>query len=61
MIQQLLDHVDYRGLKHGYVTCAFCKELVNGDHDIINTAQKCVEYTKLTLIKMHKFVIQQIG
>jgi len=61
IIQQLLDHVDYRGQEHGYVTCAFRAQLIDGDQDIMDKAQECVEYTKETLIKMHKYVMKMIN
>jgi hypothetical protein len=56
MIQQLLDHTDYRGRKHGYVICAFRRQLT--DDDVMRQAQAHVEYTKKTLIKMHKYVMR---
>ena len=55
MIQQLLDCADYRGQKHGYVICSFSSQLVG--EDVISQAQAHVEYTKKTLIKMHKYVM----
>ena len=46
IIQQLLDHADYRGRKQGYVTCAFKRQLT--DDDVMTQAQAHVEYTKQT-------------
>ena len=59
MIQQLLDHTDYRGRKHGYVTCAFRHQLINDD--VMGQAQIHAEYTKKTLIKMHKYVMKVLN
>lgn len=59
MIQQLLNHCDYRGRKHGYVTCSFRAQLT--DDDVMDQAQVHVEYTKKTLIKMHKYVMQVLS
>ncbi|MFH1412865.1 MAG: hypothetical protein ABIG10_02445 [bacterium] len=57
-IQQLLDRADYRGQKYGYVTYTFSSQLVDGDKNVMKQAQAHVKYTKKTLIKMHKYVIE---
>lgn len=54
-IQQLLDHADYRGQKFGYVTSAFFHEFT-GDQ-VMRDAERALEYTKETIIRMHQFVI----
>jgi hypothetical protein len=55
-IQQLLDHAEYRGPAFGYVTSAFSREYV--DESVMNEAKQALEYTKETIIKMHKFVME---
>ncbi len=55
MIQQLLDHIDYRGQKFGYVIGAFSCEYT--DESVMLAAEQALAYTKATIIKMHKFVI----
>lgn len=55
MIQQLLDHAEYRGQQFGYVVSAFEEEFT--DKSVWSEAQQRLEYTKDNLIKMHKFVM----
>lgn len=55
MIQQLLDHSDFRGQSHGYVSCAFQDEYT--DENVLREAQEHLDYAKRTIIKMHKFVL----
>jgi len=55
-IQQLLDHSEYRGHEFGYVSMAFQEELVNDQ--IWKRAYVHLDYTKETIIKMHKFVMK---
>ena len=55
MIQQLLDHAEYRGQQFGYVVSAFEEEFT--DKSVWSEAQERLEYTKDNLIKMHKFVM----
>ena len=55
MIQQLLDHAEYRGQQFGYVVSAFEEEFIG--KDVWNEAQRRLEYTKDNLIRMHKFVM----
>lgn len=54
-IQQLIDHADYRGQKFGYVTSAFSREY--SEESVMRAAELALAYTKETIIKMHKFVI----
>lgn len=54
-IQQLLDHAEYCGQDFGYVASAFQHELRNARTMIV--AQEHLDYTKKTLIKMHRFVM----
>jgi len=58
MIQQLLDHSEYRGQSFGYVTSAFHHEYT--DDDVMSEAKEHLEYAKSTIIKMHKFVLNAI-
>lgn len=55
MIQQLLDHAEYRGFEFGYVVSAFEGEFT--DKDVWNEAQIRLKYTEDNLIKMHKFAM----
>lgn len=59
MIQQLLDHAEYRGQTHGYVAYAYQNEYT--DEDIMKEAKDHLEYSKSTIIKMHKFILQVIS
>ena len=55
-IQQLLDYADDRGQEFGYVVTAFSKEYA--DETVMREAHTAAEYTKATVIKMHKFVME---
>ncbi len=55
MVQQLLDHSDFRGQSYGYVSSAFQDEYT--DEDVMEEAKKHLTYAKSTVIKMHKFVL----
>lgn len=55
MIQQMLDHADFRGQSHGYVSCAFRDEYRN--EDTMNEAKKHLKYARDTIIRMHRFVL----
>lgn len=55
-IQQLIDHSEYWSLKDGYVSCAFLKEFT--DEEVIKQAELAVEYSKQTIIKIHKFMLE---
>jgi len=54
-IQQLLDHSHYQGPNFGYSTMAYCEEYF-GKREF-KKAEKALEYTKETIIKMHVFVM----
>ncbi|SRR5258706_4833588 len=58
MIQQLLDHSEFRDQSHGYITSAFLDEYT--DDRVMEDAQRHLEYAKSTIIKMHKFVLNAI-
>ncbi|MBI4990695.1 hypothetical protein HZB96_01220 [Candidatus Gottesmanbacteria bacterium] len=58
LIQQLIDHSNYRGQSFGYVSCAFQREFI--DEKIMEEAKSNLEYCKKTIIKMHKFVMSLI-
>lgn len=55
LIQQLLDHSEFRGQSFGYVSCAFQKEYI--DDEVMKNAIQNLDYSKKTIIKMHKFVM----
>jgi len=59
MIQQLLDHSEYRGQSMGYVSCAFEDEFV--DNKVMERANKHLGYTKRIIILMHEFVMDYLG
>lgn len=55
-IKQLIDRSEYWSLKEGYVSCAFLKEFI--DDEVIKEAEVAVEYSKQTIIKIHKFMME---
>lgn len=55
-IQQLLNYSEYRGQEFGYVSMAFQEELVNDQ--VWKRARLHLDYTKETIIKMHRFVME---
>lgn len=55
-IKQLVDHSEYWGSKEGYVSCAFLKEFTG--NGVIKEAEMAVEYSKQTVIKIHKFMLE---
>lgn len=59
MIQQLLDHSEYRGQPDGYVSMAFSDEYT--DAQVMEDALEAVDRCKHTIIKMHLFVMQQLN
>ena len=59
MIQQLLDHSEYRGQEFRYVSCSFQAEY--RDENVMEEAKKSLEYSKKTIIKMHKFIIDWLN
>jgi hypothetical protein len=58
MIRQLLEHSEYRGLPDGYVASAYLAEFT--DQSIMKEAEIALEFSKNTIIKMHKFVLEII-
>lgn len=58
-IQQLLDHSDYRGLAFGYVSMAYSEQLDHHGSSLAD-AQFAVDRCKETIIKMHKFVMENV-
>lgn len=59
VIQQLLDHSEYRGQSDGYVSMAFSDEYT--DASVMERARGAVDRCKNTIIKMHTFVMQQLS
>lgn len=55
MITQLITHAENCGQNFGYVSMAFIAEY--RDESVMKKAQKVLEYSKSTIIKMHKFVM----
>ena len=55
LIQQLLNHSEFRGQSFGYVSCAFEEEYTGSE--VMKRAKQNLEYSKKTIIKMHKFVM----
>ena len=55
LIQQLLDHSEYRGQSFGYVSCFFQEEFI--DDKVMEKAKRSLQYSKNIIIKMHRFVI----
>ena len=55
MVQQLLDRSEHRGPYLGYVSMAFEKEYTDGN--VIYEAEMALSYAQKTIIKMHKFII----
>ena len=58
-IQQLLDHSDYRGQDFGYVSLAYSEQLDLQGSSLAG-AQFAVERCKETIIKMHRFVMENV-
>jgi len=58
MIQEIIAHAEYRGQPFGYVACAFMCEY--RDSTVLLEAERCVEYSKATLIKIHKYVMDSL-
>jgi len=55
IIQDLLDHSEFRGIEYGYVACAYSEEFKPEKLEIANIHLK---YAEDTIIKMHKFVLK---
>ena len=58
MIQDILDHSEYRGQSFGYVSCAYSKEY---NKDLLEEANLHLKYAESTIIKMHKFVLKYLN
>ena len=58
IIQQLLDHADFRGPHFGYVSMAFEGEYLN--QSVAFNAEAALKYAQDSIIKMHKFVMNKI-
>lgn len=58
MIQDILDHSDYRGQSFGYVSCSFSEEYKK---DLLEEANLHLKYSESTVIKMHKFVLKYLS
>jgi hypothetical protein len=56
-IQQLLDHVEYRGPQFGYVASAFEEEFIN--NEVVSRAENALKYTQESIIKMHDYVMRK--
>ena|SRR3989338_7912687 len=54
-IIDLIDHSEFRGKEYGYVSMSFEEELTGPD--VWKRAHKHLEYTKDTITKIHKFVM----
>ncbi|MBI5613469.1 hypothetical protein HY947_00940 [Candidatus Gottesmanbacteria bacterium] len=59
LVQQLLDHSEYRGQSFGYVSMAFSDEYT--DEQVMENAKRAVDWSQKTIIKMHKFVMQSFN
>ena len=59
MMQQLLDHAEFQGQAHGYVSCAFRSQYTN--ESVMSEAEKHLEYAKRTIIKMHKYILNYLN
>jgi len=58
MINQLIDHAEYRGPKYGYVASAF--EVWLNDDSVLEQAEIHRRYARETVIRMHKFVLEKL-
>lgn len=58
MINQLIDHAEYRGPKYGYVASAL--EAWLDDESALNQAEIHRRYARETVIRMHKFVLEKL-
>jgi hypothetical protein len=59
MLQQLLNGSEFQGQSYGYVSCAFNGEYRN--EDVMKEAKKHLDYAQKTIIKMHKFILQNLN
>lgn len=58
MIQQIIDHAEFRGQSYGYFSCVFRNEYKN--ENVMNEAKEHLVYARSTIIKMHKFVLNKL-
>ncbi len=58
MIQDILDHSDYRGPSFGYVSLAYLNEY---NKDLLEEANLHLRYAESTVMKMHKFVLRYLS
>jgi hypothetical protein len=59
IIQQLLDKAEYRGPQFGYVVAAFEEEYRN--NEVLARAEYALKYTQESIIKMHKYIIDNFS
>jgi len=59
IINEFLDQSEYQGQSFGYVVCPFTGEY--RDDKVLKEAKRVVEDCKNTIIKMHKFVLNNIS
>ncbi len=59
IIQQLLDRAEYRGPQFGYVVAAFEEEYRN--NKALARAEYALKYTQESIIKMHKYVMENFS
>lgn len=57
-IQQLLDHSNFRGQDHGYVSCAFSQEHISPED--IEIANLHLQRAENLIIRLHRWVIRQL-
>ncbi len=58
LIQDLLDHAEYRGIADGYVACAYQAEY---ESDRLDEANKRLEECERVIIRMHKYILMLLG
>ena len=58
LIQDFLDHAEYRGLADGYVACAYQAEYETERLDEANERLKECEHV---IIRMHKYILMMLG
>lgn len=58
-VLQLLDHAEYRGKAYGYVTSAFQEGY--RDDGVLQEAQRHLDYSRETIIRMHRFVMEYLS
>lgn len=58
-VLQLIDHADYRGQSFGYVSSSFHEEYK--DESVLLDAQRHLDYSRETIIRMHRFVMDYLS